>query len=182
MNLKKKFGKIFDVLLSTEKRDEIINILNIMYKKKYLSLEIILNLIKAFILVIYIDTNNYDIYIQYFDHILNIMNDVDRDYILYKINSLELENQKYLSDKVIENIIIETHNLLKLDTNKNDLLLLLIEIIKYTNQIKYSLEYKVNIYTQFIKECINYYNTNKNINMDIHINYMKNIIKMVNNY
>ena len=140
MNLKKKFGEIFNILLDENDKIKMLNILNLLYKKNKLRLEIILNIIKGLVLILFIDNS----YFENYYNILIYISTLDK-VLLDKINNIKLEKQFDFKNKEIENIILTTHLLLK---KGNDNLLLLLEIIKYTNLLRTDIHYKIDIYKE----------------------------------
>ena len=52
----------FDYIIDKEKSIKIANLLNYMYETKLLNTELLLNCIKALILIFYLDKNSFDMY------------------------------------------------------------------------------------------------------------------------
>jgi len=118
--------------------------------------EILLNLIKALILILHLDLSYYDTYCKLFHYILYIMNEDIKITIFDKIKTLNLSEQMYLSDHMIENIIIYTNTYIVtnfvLDSDVNMKFLEWINTILIIGKCNTSVYMKCYIYLYIIKQ------------------------------
>jgi len=164
MNLNKKFGRLFDTIISKEKRTSLFEILQDLYENELLNQELILCLIKSLILVL-----------SYYPHKIDTLIEIITSYKLCNIElhndlsslfkKMDLSYQFLLPDNLIDNIIFDTIHFFELFKTINIIILYKIwfEILSNSYKInKNDIEYKINIYLFFIKESKKIINVNKN--------------------
>jgi hypothetical protein len=187
MKIYNRFKNIFDIFISKEESNKLLDLLHLMYTKKILNDELTLNLIKALVLILYMNKDNYSVYYQLLNYITFDMNKKIRKNILTQLECLDLSIQLNLNEKCIDKIIINT-NILFLNSQQIDiqkLLELWIEVINTTNLIKSSVPFKIGLYIHFIKKLNNIITEKKTINVGVHmgfVSYMKNITNIINNF
>lgn len=180
MNIRKKFINIFNILLEQDKSNDIVTVLTFL-NDNVLNTEIVLNIIKILVLVFYIDKNNYTIYYEYLLLLQKNTNDIN--FIVKKLNSYNLDFQMNIKKNNVNKIIILIHQFLtNTKITKTEILYLLIDIIKYTNMVKSSTNYKINVFKYFITDIIDIVNTNHTKYKSLSIDYMKNVVDVINKY
>lgn len=179
MNIKRKFTKIFKMFLDEKKSNELIKILQTLYKKKILSKELILNLVKGLVIIFYIDNKYYELYFEILYHFLNNMNEPKQKQIINSLSKVNLSLQFELEEYYIDKVIIYTNNLLTMIVNYDieNILEIWSFIITQIRKIKLSKELKILLYSQLIKDTINTLNEEK----ENSINKIKNNINIIIN-
>jgi hypothetical protein len=170
-----RFKKILFSLISKEESFQILDLMNQLYKKNILDEELILNLIKAFVIIFYLDKTHFDNYkklLVFFNN--NIKFSRNFFGLIKKIN---FSNQVFISQKVIDRIIIVTNfyitKIVSIDNEKY--LNLLYDIILIILELELSIELKINLYLYLLKYTIR--NNFKNINVNNEINEIKKVIE-----
>ena len=187
MKICNKFKKIFDIFIEKEKSRKLLQLVNLMYEKKILDEELTLNLLKALILILYINKDNYDVYYELLTYITFNMNKKFRKYTISKLQNLDLSLQFNLDEKFVDKIIINT-NLLMLNTTFVDiesLIDLWLVIIDNICSIKSSILFKVSVYIHFIKHINEKIIKKQTIDNELYsesITYMKAIVNTINNF
>jgi hypothetical protein len=91
----------FDIILNEKQKNDIFNYLELLYNKKYINNELLLNLIKAFVLIFYNNPNNCDIYLKLFKSLTEEEN-IKLFNLLKKINlSYQVKMDEYTINKII---------------------------------------------------------------------------------
>lgn len=182
MNIKRKFKKIFKIFLEEKKSDQLLELLQTLYKDKILSKELILNLVKGMVIIFYIDNLYYELYFEilcYFYY--NLSKDKQRA-IVNSISKIDLSLQFELDEYYIDKVIIYTNNLLSL-VIKYDIEIILdlwAYIINQIKKVKTNKETKILLYTQLIKDTIVTLDREKEEGVDKiknNINIIVNLIK-----
>ena len=173
-----KFKKIFYSLISKNESKEFLKLINDLYKKNILNEELILNFIKAFVIIFYLDKSHFNIYYK----ILSQINSNHKKYIkLFKlIKNINFRNQVYISQRFIDKIIIITNyyivNLVDKDIDKN--LNILYDILLTVNENELSSEFTINLYLYLLKYVIK--DNLKNTKIQNEILEIKDILKKFN--
>lgn len=170
-----RFKKIFYSLISKIKTKELLKLINELYKKNILNEELILNFIKAFVIIFYLDNTHYEIHLNLFQYInLNHKKYINLFHLIKKIN---FSLQVYISQRIVDKIIIITNyyivNVVKIDYDKY--LNLLYDILLTVYEINASVEYKINLYLYLLKYVIK--DTLKNTEIKDEIIDIKHFIK-----
>jgi len=184
MNIKRKFKKIFKIFLEEKKSDQLLELLQTLYKDKILSKELILNLVKGMVIIFYIDNLYYELYFEilcYFYY--NLSKDKQRA-IVNSISKIDLSLQFELDEYYIDKVIIYTNNLLSLVIKYDiEIILDLWEyIINQIKKVKTNKETKILLYTQLIKDTIVTLDREKEEGVDKiknNINIIVNLIKKI---
>lgn len=139
--------------------NKLVLLLELMYKDGLLNTELLLNLIKALVLIFHLDNNNFDIYYNIFYYLYYDMNKKLCNILFDKMKEIKLESQVYLHDIQIENIIIainnyiiDNHIMAKLEEKIIQLINTTI-ILQRLNQY-ISLNYRVKLYIYVLKNHI----------------------------
>ena len=145
---------------------KLVNLLELMYKDMLINTEILLNLVKALVLIFHLDNDNYNIYYSILHYIYYDMNKITRNLFFEKINSINLSSQLQLDDNIIENIIIITNNYIIDNFTINcieEKVIEFINIIIILQQLNcnISLHYKIKLYQYIIKNIIDINDFNK---------------------
>ena len=149
-----KFKKIFYSLISKNKTKYFLKLIDELYKKNILNKELILNFVKAFVIIFYLDNSHYDIYCKIFNHI----NSNSKKYkkLFNLIKNINFRVQINISQRFIDKIIIITNyyivNLVNKDIDKY--LDILYHILLTVNEIQLSTEFKINLYLYLLKYVI----------------------------
>lgn len=143
---------LFNYIIPYDESIKIVILLNKMLKQNILCKELYLNLIKALILLFYLDSKHYIFYHNMLSHILN--NSTNLLNIFNKLNNIDLSYQLEMNENIIEKIIIYTNNYIIKDFSFDMIenkLSNLVNIINILEQLKISTELKINIYLHIIK-------------------------------
>ena len=172
-----RFKKIFYSLIDKKDIVILLKLVNELYKKNILNEELILNLIKAFVIIFYIDKNNYQIYYNLFEY-FNLNKKFSNK--LFKIlKKIDFSIQINISQKVIDKIIIITNyyiiNIKKENYEKH--LSLLYDILFLVVNINASINFKINLYLYLIKYSIK--NIKNNVEIKKEIDQIKQMLKQV---
>ena len=151
-----RFKKIFYSLISKSKAKDLLKLIDELYKKNILNEELILNFIKAFVIIFYLDNTHYEIHLNLFEYI----NSNHKKYInlFYLIKKINFSLQVYISQRIVDKIIIITNyyivNVVKIDYDKY--INLLYDILLTVYEIDASVEYKINLYLYLLNPEIVY--------------------------
>lgn len=157
LKLKEKFGDIFiEIIKDNEKSKELLKLIDKLYTKNIFREDFILYLIKSSILVLSYKLDNYDIIFSTLNEFFYLSKNLIEDFkdIISYIN---FSNENMISDILVDKIVFNTIDFMKLFNNK-DLKLglnLLYEIILNTFKIKkIDHEIRGKFYLKFINESI----------------------------
>ena len=143
----------FDYIIDKEKSIKIANLLNYMYETKLLNTELLLNCIKALILIFYLDKNCFDIYYNILHYINNDMNKNIRELNFNKLKSIDLSHQLELNNNIVEDIIIYTNLYILANNNNIDKMIIdLINLITNIQQLNTTFEVKTFFYLNILKK------------------------------
>jgi hypothetical protein len=143
----------FDYIIDKEKSIKIANLLNYMYETKLLNTELLLNCIKALILIFYLDKNSFDIYYNILHYINNDMNKNIRELNFNKLKSINLSHQLELNNNIVEDIIIYTNLYILANNNNIDKMIIdLINLITNIQQLNTTFEVKTFFYLNILKK------------------------------
>jgi hypothetical protein len=96
----------FDITLNEEQKQNIFNCLEKLYINNYINDEILLNFIKAFIIIFEKNSKYCDIYIK----ILSSLSDKDNKKIFNLLKKIKLSNQIKMNEPTINKIILVINN------------------------------------------------------------------------
>lgn len=150
MNIHKKFHKIFKLL---DCNDEILILLQETYDNKIFNKEIILNIVKGMVVLIY---NNINInkYINILKNIIENKNNII--YFIKTIDKLNLSYQFKIEDDLLCKVIVYTDQYLSQDINIVTLLFLLNKVIIIIKNLNISNNITlINLYINLLKNIIN---------------------------
>ena len=104
-----RFKKIFNSLISKKKSLKLLKIIDLLFKKNILNEELVLNFIKAFVIIFYLNPDYFNDYYKILNNIAFKMKiPINKD-ILKKLKQMKFSNQIYLSNFIIDKIIITTN-------------------------------------------------------------------------
>jgi hypothetical protein len=178
MNVKNKFKEIFILLKIKESKQEIVlEQLQILYDNKILNSELLFNIIKGMVYILYENINKIDNFLLINKKLIKIMNKKKIKKIFNSLKKYNFSKQFELSDVIIEKIIIETNSFInKINNTKLTLLLnILNNIINKINNLNIDFHNKINIYLHIMK----YYNK-EFYNKDFDYNNINIIVKFIN--
>jgi hypothetical protein len=181
MNVKKKFKEIFILLgIENSKQNKILMQLQILYDNQIISTELLFNLIKGMVYILYKNINSIDNYLYIFDKLLEVIHKKKIKQIFKSINNNNFSKQFEISEKIIEDIITQTDIFINKVINTKIILLLdiLNNIISEITKLNIDIDNKINIYI-FIMKYYNreFYNNNFDYNdIIIIINLIKKLI------
>ena len=156
MNNTSEITSLFNYIINNKDSVKIVTLLNKMLEGDIINEEIFLNLIKALILIFHLDISYFDIYYKLFCYILYKMNEEIQVLLFDKIKKLNLSEQIYLSDYLIENIIIYTNKYIIqnfiIDSMIDMKIMEWINIINIIGKCNTSIYMKCYIYLYIIKQ------------------------------
>ncbi len=148
----------FDIILNDSQKQNIFRILELLYTNNHINEEILLNLIKAFVVIFYNNKDHCNIYIELFDNlseeetikIFNLIKKIKFSYQLYigesyinkiilTINSYIINNYNYNNNNSSFNILLNIFNIY--------------DIIKLNKKI--SFQNKIQLYIVLLKNNAN---------------------------
>ena len=189
MNINSKFKKLFNSIISKNKSKALLILLDLMYKKKILNKELVLNLIKGLILIFYVNIDQIDIYYNFYYKLLYYitfeLDKAKRKEIFNKLKKIKLSLQFNLEGYIIDKIILVTnHFLMNINSKYSfDILLdLWVGILDNIKLLNTSFDFKIKIYFHFIKKINNIIDEDKNDIYNSSIVYMKTVINMINKF
>nr|QFG74282.1 MAG: hypothetical protein [Megaviridae environmental sample] len=174
MKIRIRFDKIFTMLIdNVNDKDKLINLLDKLYCK-IKNEELILCLIKILIIIIY---KNIDNLIKANTILYFIINDLDINTVNKILNffkNIDLSKQFLISDKILEQISL--NSLYLLENCDNDIFKVWYKILSKTKNVKIkSLNIKCVIYTTIIKDLHKFKNTTDSLK------YIDNTYTILNN-
>jgi len=149
---------LFNYIINKDESIKIVKLLDQMTKCNILSTELYLNIIKALILIFHIDKNLFNVYYDILNYINNNFYNDTLYKICVKLNSIDMSYQLELSEQIIENIIIYTNIFIMKDFTMDILenkLIFLLNLITTLQQLHISVDLKINIYINIIKNNTN---------------------------
>ncbi len=137
----------FDIILNEEQKNKLFNCLEILYIKNYINDELLLNLIKAFVIIFYNNPNNSDIYIKLF----NSLSEEETTRIFNLLKKIDLSYQMKIKESIITKIILAINNYILNNNNYNGLLNVynIYDIIRLNKKIIFN--NKVQLYIILLK-------------------------------
>lgn len=96
----------FDIILNEEQKNNLFNCLEILYIKKYINDELLLNLIKAFVLIFYNNPNNCDIYLK----LLTSLSEEKTLKLFNLLKKINLSYQMKMHENTINKVILAINN------------------------------------------------------------------------
>ena len=155
----------FDIILNEEQKNKLFNYLEILYIKNYINDELLLNLIKAFVLIFYTYPNACDIYIKLF----NSLSDEETIKLFNLLKKIKLSYQMNMNENTINKIILAINNYIIINNNYNGLLNVynIYDIIRLNKKIVFN--NKVQLYIILLKK-------------NSTINDVRQILGLINNY
>ena len=167
-----KFKKIFSSLISKKKTLKLLIIINNLYKKKILNEKLILNIIKAFVIIFYLNKDAFNNYYNLLVYLNN--NEFISNKIFKKIKLIDLQLQFELPIKIVDTIIIVLNNFILeiTESEYNIKINMLYDILTSVMYTHASIEYKIKLFLYFLKES----KERNKINMSYDIKEVKSII------
>lgn len=157
LKLKEKFEDIFiEIIKDNEKSFELLKLFDKLYTKNIFKENFILCIIKSSIIILSYNLDNYDVIFNTTKELFLISKNIICDYKEI-INFIDFSNENKISDVLIDKIVFNTVDFLKLFYNKNIKLglNLLYEVLLNTFKIKkIDKEVRVKFYLKFIRESI----------------------------
>ncbi len=138
-------SSLFNIILNDNQKNNIINCLESLYKNNYINTEILLNLIKAFVVIFNINSDYSDIYYN----ILNKLTDKEKEFISLNIKKIKLSNQTLLTNYTINKIIysINTYIINNYNNiNTIDIFVYLFNVYEIINNYNISLHNMIQLY------------------------------------
>jgi hypothetical protein len=108
----------FNIILNEEQKNILFNYLETLYIKNYINNEILLNLIKAFILIFYTYPNTFDIYIK----LLNSLSEEEIIKLFNLLKKIKLSYQMNMNENTLNKIIFAINDYIIINNNFNGLL------------------------------------------------------------
>lgn len=159
-----RFKKIFHSLISKKKTNMLLKILKSLYDDNILNEELILNFTRAFVIIFYLDKNNFKKYYVLLKFLKN--NNKFCIKLFRLVKKINFRLQVKLNQKKIDKIIIIT-NYFFLNMNKNNMFeqfKLFYDIIEFLINLNASSNYKLNLYLFLIKYSISKNNIKTELN------------------
>jgi hypothetical protein len=142
---------LFNYIINNESNTLLNNLLNIMIDKKILNEELYLNLIKSLVLIL--DNNNFRLYYNILHYITYKLKVEQQKELFDTFKTLDLSKQYDVSDKLVEKVIISTHEYIEALQDFENIERLLLEwcnIIKLVQTLVIPTNLILSIYIQFI--------------------------------
>jgi len=108
----------FDIILNEEQKNILFNYLETLYIKNYINDEILLNLIKAFVLIFYTYPKTCDIYIK----LLNSLSEEETVKLFNLVKKIKLSYQMNMNENTVNKIIFAINNYIIINNNYEGLL------------------------------------------------------------
>jgi hypothetical protein len=96
----------FDIILNEEQKNKIFNCLEILYIKNYINDELLLNFIKAFVLIFYNNPNNCEIYVK----LLKSLSEEEAMKLFNLLKKINLSYQMKINENIVNKIILAINN------------------------------------------------------------------------
>ncbi len=145
----------FDTILNDIQKQKIFTILNSLYINNHINEEILLNLIKAFIIIFYNNPNNCNIYAELFGN----LSKEETVKIFNLIKKIKFSNQINMSESCINKIILTINNYIIKNYNNNSNINILLNIYNIYDIIKLnkkiSFQNKIQLYIVLLKNNAN---------------------------
>ena len=157
----------FDIILNNNQKKTIFNTLELLYINNYINDEILLNLIKAFVIIFY-NNSNYSIL---YSKILDNLSEEETEKFFNLFKKIKFSNQMEMEETIINKIILTinnyiiNHNDLNHKNNYNVLLNIfnIYDIIKLNKKI--SLENKIKLFLILLKDNANISDVRQSISL-----------------
>ncbi len=137
----------FDIILNKKQKSKILNCLENLYIKKYINDEILLNLIKSFVIIFYNDPNLSDIY----SNLFNSLSEEETNKLFNLLKKINLSYQTKLSETLINRIILAINYYIINNNNYDGLLSVfnIYDIIRLNKKVKF--HNKIQLYIILLK-------------------------------
>lgn len=144
---------ISSIIGNEHPKPDIFNYLELLYNKKYINDELLLNLIKAFVLIYYNNPNNCDICLK----LLKSLSEEENLKLFNLLKKIKLSYQMKMSENIVNKIILAIDNYIINNTTFNGLLNVynIYDIIRLNKKIVF--DNKIQLYIILLK-------TNSSIN------------------
>ncbi len=144
----------FDIILTKEQKNNILNCLEDLYIKKYINDEILLNLIKSFVVIFYNNqtiSNISDIY----SNLLNSLSEEEKTKLFNLFKKVNLSYQTKMQEHTVNKIILSINNYIINNNNFNGLLNIfnIYDIIRLNKKITFN--NKIQLYIILLKNNCN---------------------------
>jgi len=152
-----RFNKVFNSLIDKKKTLKLFKIINKLYKNNVFNEELILNLIKGFVIIFYLNSKCFNDYYNLLYYINYKMNTQFKNKFFNKIQKINFSYQFNLSNNIVDEIIINTNKFIFINNNIpiDSKLLVLYEILDNIDKLYVSNEYKIHLYLFIIKQFAN---------------------------
>ncbi len=107
----------FDIILNKKQKENLYNYLEILYIKKLINEEILLNLIKAFVLIFYNNPEHCNIYLKIF----NSLSEEETSNLFKLLKKVNLSYQMKMSESIINKIILTINSYIINNYNNNNI-------------------------------------------------------------
>ena len=152
-----RFKKLFNSLIDKKKTLKLFKIINKLYKNNTFNEELILNVIKAFVIIFYLNSQCFNDYYNLLYYINYKMEVPFKTIFFNKIRKINFSYQFNLSNNIVDEIIINTSKFIFINNNIpiDSKLLVLYEILDNIDKLCMSNEYKIHLYLFIIKQLEN---------------------------
>jgi len=149
-----RFNKVFNSLIDKKKTLKLLKIINKLYKNNIFNEELVLNLIKGFVIIFYLNSKCFNEYYNLLYYINYKMKVQFKNIFFNKIKKMNFSHQFNLSNNTVDEIIINTDKFIFINNNIpiDSKLLVLYEILDNINKLQLSNEYKIHLYLFIIKQ------------------------------
>ncbi len=145
----------FDIILNDSQKQNIFRILELLYINNHINEEILLNLIKAFIVIFYNNKDHCNIYIELFDN----LSEEEKVKIFNLIKKIKFSYQIHIGESCINKIILTINSYIIKNYNKNNNFNILLNIFNIYDIIKLnkkiSFQNKIQLYIVLLKNNAN---------------------------
>ena len=137
----------FDIILNNDQKNNILNCLEDLYIKKYINDEILLNLIKSFVIIFYNNQTICDVY----SNLLNSLSEEEKTKLFNLLKKVNLSYQTKMQENTINKIIMAINNYIINNNNFNGLLNIfnIYDIIRLNKKI--TVHNKIQLYIILLK-------------------------------
>ncbi len=151
----------FDIILNDCQKQKLFNILEKLYINNHINDEILLNLIKAFILIFYHNPEYCNIY----ENIFNNLSEEETTKLFNLIKKIKFSNQIHIDEKIINKIILAINNYIINNNNNNILFNIynIYDIIKLNKKI--SFQNKIQLYIILLRNNATIFDVRQSISM-----------------
>jgi hypothetical protein len=149
-----RFNKVFNSLINKKKTLKLLKIINKLYENNIFNEELVLNLIKGFVIIFYLNSKCFNDYYNLLYYINYKMNVQFKKKFFDKIKKINFSHQFNLSDNIVDEVIINTNKFIFINNNipMESKLLVLYEILDNIQKVQLSKEYKIHLYLFIIKK------------------------------